>query len=93
MAEMLRNRLIIRRVTTMRAIRNLKNQVVGYKSECSHNSGSKPEVRIFAISKYGEELAYELASEWALEHKCMGDAVLTDTDFIETAKMAETKGE
>jgi hypothetical protein len=64
------NRLLIRRITSLRVIKNHANDVVGYKAECNHNS--PPEVKVFPLSQWGG-IAFELAEDWALNHKCRGD--------------------
>lgn len=67
------NRVLIRRVTTVTSIRNNKKEVIGYKATCNHGPADKPlETKVYPLSQWGE-MAYQLASEWALLHKCNGE--------------------
>jgi hypothetical protein len=72
----LNNRLLIRRITTVRSIRNNKNEVIGYKATCNHDI--PPATKIYPISQWGE-IAFQLAREWALDHKCNGDPEIVGT--------------
>lgn len=73
---MLYNRLLIRRITTVKSVVNSQKQIVGWKAECNHNS--PPEMHMYPLSQWGD-IAQELAEEWALLHKCHGDYIATHT--------------
>jgi hypothetical protein len=70
MPDILNNRLLIRRITSVKAIRNTQRDLIGYKAECNHSV--PPETKVFPLSQWGS-IAYELAEDWALNHKCRGD--------------------
>ena len=63
--------LIIRRVTTVTKIRDHSGKTVGYKAECSHRT--PPEKKLYPVEMWGIEMSFELAQDWALNHKCSGE--------------------
>jgi hypothetical protein len=68
----LQNRLLIRRITTVSAIRNTKKETVAFKGTCNHGADGEKIVKVFTLMAWGA-IAYELAEDWALNHKCSGD--------------------
>jgi hypothetical protein len=69
------NRLLIRRITTVVSLKDRHNDVIAFKANCTHSS--PPEVRVFTIKEWGS-IAFELAEDWALNHKCSGDSSTED---------------
>jgi len=72
MPEKVMVQLITRRITTLSAIRNVKREVIGFKATCNH--GNPIETKVYPLSEWGG-IAYDLAQDWALNHKCRGDNV------------------
>lgn len=70
------SKLIIRRITSLRAIKNNDGDVIGYKATCNHNN--PPETKVYPLTQWGE-IAYQLAKEWTLDHKCRGDHDVTES--------------
>lgn len=66
------NHVIIRRITSVKAIRaqSGKREIIGFKADCNHSN--PPETKVFPLSQWGA-IAFELAQDWALLHKCRGD--------------------
>lgn len=64
------NRLLMRRITSVMAIRDNHREIIGFKASCNHSS--PPETKIYPLSQWGS-IAYDLAEDWALNHKCRGD--------------------
>jgi hypothetical protein len=70
--DILNNRLLIRRITSVKAVRKMtgNREIIGFKAECNHSS--PPESKVYPLNQWGN-IAFELAEDWALNHKCRGD--------------------
>lgn len=66
----LNNEILMHRITTLQSIRNSKGEKIGFKAECNHRGGENR--KIYTLSEWGD-IAYDLAIDWALNHKCSGD--------------------